>query len=56
MAQSKFMRQVRTTIRARQYSHQTEKTYVYWIKSFIHFFNLRHPKGMCFKEVNIYLT
>ncbi len=56
MAQSKFMWQVRSTIRARQYSYQTEKTYVYWIKYFIHFFDLRHPKDMGIKEVNIFLT
>jgi hypothetical protein len=56
MTQSKFIWQVRSTIRARQFSYQIEKTYVYWIKNFIHFFNLRHPKDMGFKEVNIFLT
>ncbi|MGX5174015.1 phage integrase N-terminal SAM-like domain-containing protein [Aliikangiella sp. IMCC44653] len=28
---------VRTKIRALHYSYQTEKTYVQWIKRFIHF-------------------
>ncbi|MCW8875897.1 MAG: phage integrase N-terminal SAM-like domain-containing protein [Kangiellaceae bacterium] len=56
MVRSEFMWQVRSTIRARQYSFRTEKTYVFWIKQFLHSFSLKHPKEMGDKEVNIFLT
>ena len=52
----KLMWLVRAKIRGMQYSLATEKTYVYWIKSFIHFHKLRHPKEMSSPEVNEYLT
>jgi integron integrase len=52
----KFMRLVREQIRAMQYSYFTEKSYVYWIKSYIHFNNLCHPKDMSSHEVNDFLT
>ncbi|MGX5174289.1 phage integrase N-terminal SAM-like domain-containing protein [Aliikangiella sp. IMCC44653] len=42
----KFMWLVRTQTRALHYSYQTEKTYVQWIKRYIHFYNLKHPKDM----------
>ena len=38
------------------YSYQTEKTYVQWIKRFLHFNNLRHPNNMGEVEVNFFLT
>ncbi len=47
---------VRAKIRTMQYSYATEKTYVYWIKYFIHFHKLRHPKDMSSEEVNQFLT
>jgi len=50
------MKLVRSKIRVIQYSYQTEKTYVYWIKHFIHFNNLRHPKDMGASDVTIFLT
>ncbi len=59
MSQSKsprFMSLVRSKIRVMQYSYQTEKTYVYWIKHFIHFNNLQHPKDMGPSEVTDFLT
>ena len=52
----RFMSLVRSKIRVMQYSHQTEKSYVYWIKHFIHFNNLRHPKEMGASEVTEFLT
>ena len=53
---SKFMRLVRDRIRTLQYSYLTEKNYTYWIKSFIHYHKLRHPKDMSSDEVNQFLT
>ncbi|MGX5200352.1 integron integrase [Aliikangiella sp. IMCC44632] len=52
----KFMWLVRTKIRALHYSYQTEKTYVQWIKRFIHFYNLKHPKDMGAEEVTNFLS
>lgn len=52
----KLMWQVRSSIRALHYSYETEKTYAYWIKKFIHYFNLKHPKEMGSKEVTTFLT
>jgi integron integrase len=52
----KLMWRVRSKIRAMHYSYQTEKTYVQWIKRFIHFNNLKHPKDMGSVEVNYFLT
>jgi hypothetical protein len=52
----KLMWRVRSKIRAMHYSYQTEKTYVQWIKRFIHFNNLKHPNDMGSVEVNYFLT
>jgi len=52
----KLMWRVRSKIRAMHYSYQTEKTYVQWIKRFLHFHNLKHPTNMGEVEVNYFLT
>lgn len=52
----RFMWLVRERIRTMQYSYFTEKNYVFWIKRFIHYHNLRHPKEMFSDEVNQFLT
>lgn len=52
----RFMWLVREKIRTMQYSYFTEKNYVFWIKRFIHFHNLRHPKDMSSNEVNQFLS
>lgn len=52
---SQFINQVRYVIRARHYSKRTEQTYVYWIKSFIKFYSLRHPQTISAHEVVKYL-
>lgn len=54
--QPKLLDQVRNKIRLRNYSYQTEKTYVHWIRRFILFHNKRHPKEMGRKEVEDFLT
>lgn len=54
--QPKLMWRVRSKIRVLQYSFQTEKTYVHWIKKFIHYFHLRHPETMAEKEITSFLT
>ena len=52
----KLMWLVRSKIRTLQYSYQTEKTYVQWIKRFIHYYHLKHPNSMGEKEITAFLT
>lgn len=45
----KFMDQLRASIRARNLAYKTEKTektYCFWIKRFIRYHQLKHPKDM----------
>jgi site-specific recombinase XerD len=53
---TRFMDQFRTFIRAQNLAFATEKTYVLWVKSYIRFHNMRHPKDMGVTEVESYLT
>lgn len=52
----KLLDQLREALRSRHYSHQTEKTYVMWVKRFIYFHNVRHPAEMAEPEINAFLT
>jgi integron integrase len=52
----RLLDQVRTTIRLRGMSYQTEKTYADWIKRFILFHNKRHPKEMGAPEIRDFLA
>lgn len=38
------------------YSIRTEKSYIYWIKYYIHFHELRHPRDMGHAEIEAFLT
>lgn len=49
--QSKFIQQVRSVIRVKNYSVRTENTYIYWINYFIRFYSMRHPKDLGESEV-----
>jgi len=53
---SPLMEQVRAALRVKHYSIRTERTYVHWIKRFIHFHGLRHPSELGEKEVADFLT
>jgi hypothetical protein len=48
--------QVRAVIRVNHYSIRTEKSYWYWIRFFIRFQNMKHPREMGAREVNEFLT
>ncbi len=52
----KLLSLVRATIRRLNYSTQTEKSYIYWIRHFIYFHKLKHPKNMGGKEISDFLT
>jgi len=53
---SALLNQVRDIMRTRRYSLQTEKTYIYWMKKYIFFHDVRHPKEMGATEVGAFLT
>ncbi len=38
---------VRNKIRVKHYSIRTEKTYIQWIKSYLHFHAIQHPRRTC---------
>ena len=52
----KLLDKLRNAIRARHYSPRTEKAYVYWVRFFIRFHKLRHPREMSEPEVSNFLT
>ena len=54
--QPRLQDQVREAIRVRHYSRRTEKTYWYWIRYYIRFHNMRHPKDMAEADVAAFLT
>ena len=47
---------VRERVRYRHLSLQTEKAYVYWIRFFVRWSGLRHPREMGSAEVEAFLT
>ena len=48
--------QVIEALRSRHYSRRTEQAYVLWVKRFIRFHRMRHPKDMGEAEINVFLT
>jgi len=53
---SRFMQQFRATIRARQMAYATEKTYAYWVATFIRYHGMRHPSDMGASEIEAFLS
>jgi integron integrase len=52
----RLLDQVRERLRYMHYSLSTEKTYLYWVRWFIRFHGLRHPREMGRPEVEAFLT
>lgn len=52
----RLLDQVRERARYLHYSLRTEKAYVYWVRWFVRFHNLRHPRDMGAIEVKAFLT
>lgn len=52
----KLLDQLAEAIRVRNYSYRTEQAYSQWVKQFIRFHSLRHPKDMGEKEVGKFLN
>ena len=47
---------VRNKIRVKHYSIRTEKTYIYWIKSYLQFHSLQHPRELGASQIEAFLT
>lgn len=52
----RLLDRVRQTIRARHYSPRTEKAYVGWIRRFVRFHRMRHPREMGAPEITQFLS
>ncbi|RYY84480.1 MAG: integron integrase [Chitinophagaceae bacterium] len=52
----RLLDEVRDRIRSMHYSMRTEEAYLHWIKGFIRFHNLRHPRDMGQAELEAYLA
>lgn len=55
-AAPKLLDQLRNHIRRLHYSIRTEDAYVYWVRFFIRFHGVRHPREMGATEVEAFLT
>ncbi|GAP38684.1 integron integrase [Piscinibacter sakaiensis] len=52
----RLIAQLRERLRLKHYALRTEQSYVQWVKRFIHFHELRHPKDMGAAEVEAFLS
>jgi len=52
----RLLEQVRDRIRTRHLSYRTEKTYLYWIRRFLWFHDLQHPRDLGAPEIEAFLT
>lgn len=53
---ARLLEQLRERIRYRHFSLSTERAYVHWVRGFIRFHNLRHPRDMGSREVEAFLS
>jgi integrase len=53
---TRLLDQVRERIRYCHYSLRTEQTYVYWVRWFVKFSGLRHPRELGAREVEAFLS
>ena len=52
----RLLEQVRDRIRARHLSYRTEEAYLHWVRRYIRFHGLKHPRDMAGPEVEAFLT
>lgn len=52
----KLLDQVRNRLRVKHYSIRTEQAYVDWVRRFILFHHMRHPKDMGAQEIEAFLS
>lgn len=53
---TRLLDQLREQIRYLHYSLRTEEAYLYWVKNFIRFHGLKHPRDMGQVEIESFLT
>ncbi|HEY8356966.1 MAG TPA: integron integrase [Ramlibacter sp.] len=53
---TRLLEQVRERVRYLHYSLRTEEAYVYWVRFFVRFHGMRHPREMGQAEVERFLT
>lgn len=53
---TRLLDQLRERLRYAHYSLSTERSYVYWVRGFIRFHALRHPREMGAPEVESFLS
>ncbi|MBW6512557.1 MAG: integron integrase [Desulfuromonadaceae bacterium] len=52
----KLLEQLQDALRVRHYRPRTIQTYCGWVKRYIYFHNVRHPREMGEAEINVFLT
>jgi len=52
----RLLDQMRERIRYKRYSLRTEKAYLFWVRRYIRFHHLRHPRRMGAHEIEAWLT
>jgi len=52
----KLLDQVRRELRVLHYAYRTERTYLHWIKRYLHFHKMRHPREMGAPEIKHYIS
>ena len=52
----KLLARVRMVLRKKHYSYRTEKTYVHWIKRYIYFNKMRHPRDLSEKDIARFIS
>jgi integron integrase len=52
----RLLDQMRERIRYKHYSLRTEKAYLFWVRRFIRFHGLKHPRSMGSPEIELYLS
>lgn len=52
----RLLDQVRERIRYKHYSYRTEQAYVYWVRFFVKWHRLRHPRDMSAPEAEAFLA
>jgi len=56
MSEVKLVDQIRNVIRIKHYSLSTEKTYIGWIKRYMVFHHMRHPRDMGVPDIESFLS
>ena len=51
-----LIQRYREELQARHYARRTVETYEQWLRRFLRFHQLRHPREMGSEEVNAFLT